>query len=137
MQIMGDDEAPVTGINVTPLVDVCLVLVIIFLVTAPILNQTIPNVDLPKASVKETAENSKTVITITKDNRWMINEKECLQKNLAGILPGQIKKTKQRLVVIRADRQARHGELMLAMQTAKNSGARSISIATIPTEQRP
>ncbi len=134
MQTSNNDDSPVVGINVTPLVDVCLVLVIIFMVTAPLLNQPTLSVALAKAKTKEGEEKSNVTITVTKDKRWAINEKEWALENLPSVLPSKIKKTTDGLVIIRADREARHGDLLLAMKIAKEAGARAITIAT---EQRP
>lgn len=130
MQGPSDSDKPVTGINVTPLVDVCLVLVIIFMVTAPLFNQPTLSVTLPKAKTKEGEEKSNVTITITKDRRWAINETEYALESLASQLPSKIRETTDGLVVIRADSEARHGELLLAMKIAKEAGARAITIAT-------
>ncbi|MBI2069943.1 MAG: biopolymer transporter ExbD [Elusimicrobia bacterium] len=131
MQTGGDRDEPVTGINVTPLVDVCLVLVIIFMVTAPILNQSTLSVDLPKAKTKEGEEKSNVTITITKDKRWAVNEQEIAADEIEKVLPARIRQTPDKLVVIKADQEALHGELLSAMRAAKNAGAKSITIATV------
>jgi len=130
MQTGNDGGEMVTGINVAPLVDVCLVLVIIFMVTAPLLNQTNLPVTLPKAKTKEGEEKSNVTITITKDNHWALNEKEYPFDQLPPALERKIARSPDRLVVIRADHEATHGKLMDAMAMAKTAGARSITIAT-------
>lgn len=130
MQSGGGEGEPVVGINVTPLVDVCLVLVIIFMVTAPLLEQPALSLTLPKAKTKEGEEKSNVTISITKDKRWAINETEYPFADLPKILPSKIKSTTDEMVVIRADQEALHGELMAAMKMAKEAGAKSVTIAT-------
>lgn len=130
MQSGGGEGEPVVGINVTPLVDVCLVLVIIFMVTAPLLEQPALSLTLPKAKTKEGEEKSNVTISITKDKRWAINETEYAFAELPKVLPSKIKGTTDEMVVIRADQEALHGELMAAMKMAKEAGAKSVTIAT-------
>ncbi|MBI4369772.1 MAG: biopolymer transporter ExbD [Elusimicrobia bacterium] len=129
MHFNSEDDL-VTGINVTPLVDVCLVLVIIFMVTAPILSQSTLAVILPKAKTREGEEKSSVTLTITGDGRWAVNETEYPLEKLKTVLPAKISETIDRLVIVRADREARHAQLMTAMGLAKESGARAITIAT-------
>ena len=62
----GGQGGPITGINITPLVDVCLVLVIIFMVTAPLFTQPTLPVDLPKARTAEGKETDNITVTVTK-----------------------------------------------------------------------
>ena len=71
-----DDTDLVTGINVTPLVDVCLVLVIIFMVTAPLLSEPVFKVNLPRARTQEGEEKEKIVVSLAKGAKYAVNEKE-------------------------------------------------------------
>lgn len=129
MQAGGEGE-PVVGINVTPLVDVCLVLVIIFMVTTPLLQQPTMAVTLPKAKTKEGEEKSNVTISISKDARWAVNEKEYPLGEVPGVLKHKMVKNPDKLVVIRADQEALHAYLLNAMALAKEAGAKTITIAT-------
>src|SRR6185312_3454092 len=71
----GDDDDIVAGINITPLVDVCLVLVIIFMVTAPIMSDPVIKVDLPRAHAREGEEKDKITITLGKDGQFALDDK--------------------------------------------------------------
>lgn len=125
-----DDDA-VTGINVTPLVDVCLVLVIIFLVATPLLSRPAFDVDLPVAKTKEGKEEDKLTISLSADGRFALDAVE--HKTLASLakaLPLAIARVDSGLVVIRSDREVTHGVLTEVMAQAKEAGARSLSIAT-------
>jgi len=125
------DDDSVTGINVTPLVDVCLVLVIIFMVATPMLTQPAFDVNLPKAQTKEGKEEDKVSVSLSKDGRLAIDAKEF--KDLADLERGlkrAIAMTESGLVVIKADRDATHGQLTEVMGRAKEAGARSLTVAT-------
>lgn len=125
-----EEENPITGINVTPLVDVCLVLVIIFMVTAPLFMQPVLKIDLPKAMTKEGEEKENVTITISADGRWALNEKEMRLEELSAPLAEKIRSNRDKFVIIRADEGARHAWLLAAMKLSKENGAQSITIAT-------
>lgn len=130
-----EDDA-VTGINVTPLVDVCLVLVIIFMVATPMLSQPAFDVKLPQAKTKEGEEQDKVTLSLAADGRVAIDSQEFLdmgamQKALKASLAG----SESGLVVIRADREATHGRLTDLMSRAKAAGARSLTVATEQKKQ--
>lgn len=125
-----EDDA-VTGINVTPLVDVCLVLVIIFMVATPMMSQPAFDVKLPTAKTKEGEEQDKITLSLAADGRVAIDSAEytdlnVMQKALKSSLAG----TESGLVVIRADREATHGRLTDLMGRAKAAGAKSLTVAT-------
>lgn len=126
----SNQTGPITGINITPLVDVCLVLVIIFMVTAPLLMQPALPVELPKAKTKEGKESDNVTITITKDGRWALNEAQMSRAEVEAALPARVAASGERYVIIRADRGARYAEALEAMRMAKLSGAKSYALAT-------
>ncbi len=126
-----NDDTMMTGINVAPLVDVCLVLVIIFMVTAPLLSEPPLKVTLPQAKTQEGEEKDKVVVTISAGGKYAVNEK--LYTEPAAFLEGLDKTLKEgaaRLVVIKADAEAPYGILTDTMQRAKEAGATGITIAT-------
>jgi biopolymer transport protein ExbD len=121
----------VTGINVTPLVDVCLVLVIIFMVTTPLLSRPIFDVELPRARTQEGEEKDKVTLSLSADHRIAVDAREI--KDVAELdsqLKRKLYQSESKLVVIRADREAAHGRLAELMSQAKEAGARSLTIAT-------
>ena len=128
---MMEDDDIVSGINVTPLVDVCLVLVIIFMVTAPLLSDPLIKVELPKAHTKEGAEKDKVTITLAKDGRMALAHKEYASMDaLEQALKMSIADSDSKLVILRADADASHGRLVDLMAKAKDAGALSLTIAT-------
>jgi biopolymer transport protein ExbD len=134
MRAEAAEDEIVSGINVTPLVDVCLVLVIIFMVTAPLMSDPVIKVDLPKAHTKEGDEHDKTTITLAKDGRLALNQKayQTMDAMMAD-LKDELALSESKLVVLRADQLALHGTLTDLMARAKEAGALSLTIAT---EQR-
>jgi biopolymer transport protein TolR len=131
MAVESADDDEITGINVTPLVDVCLVLVIIFMVTAPLMSDPIIKVDLPKAHTREGDENDKITLTLGKDGRIALDQKEYkTPAELDDDLKVRLAVSESKLVVLRADQDATHGRLTALMAQAKDAGAVSLTIAT-------
>jgi biopolymer transport protein ExbD len=126
-----DDADLVTGINVTPLVDVCLVLVIIFMVTAPLLSEPVFKVNLPIARTQEGEEKEKIVLSLAKEAKYAVNETEFADKDgFYKELARVIRRSSVKLVVIKADQDAGYGLLTEVMQRSKEAGASGITIAT-------
>ena len=126
-----DDSDLVTGINVTPLVDVCLVLVIIFMVTAPLLSEPVFKVNLPAARTQEGEEKEKIILSLAKEARYAVNEKEFSDRDLFfGEVDRAVRRSGVKLVVIKADQDAAYGLLTDVMQRSKEAGASGITIAT-------
>lgn len=131
MQTGGQDDI-VTGINVTPLVDVCLVLVIIFMVTAPLFEQPSLDVNLPKANTKEGEERENITVTLTSDGKIAVNEQAVTAGQLGSVLKMKLAHSGEKHVILRADKESLHGDLLMAMRLAKEYGAKSMTIATEP-----
>ncbi len=134
MQQGGADDI-VTGINVTPLVDVGLVLVIIFMVTAPLFEQPTLSVNLPVANTKEGEEKENITVTITPDGKIAVNEQEVTRETFESVLKKKLAGSAEKHVILRADKETMHGDLLLAMRAAKEHGAKSIAIATEPKDK--
>jgi biopolymer transport protein ExbD len=127
----ADDDDIVSGINVTPLVDVCLVLVIIFMVTAPMLSEPVIKVDLPRAHTKEGEEKDKITITLGKDGRIALDYKEYkTYEAMEPDLKDKLANSESKLIILKADQDALHGKLVELMAKAKDAGAQSLTIAT-------
>ena len=120
------------GINVAPLVDVCLVLVIIFMVTAPLLSDPALKVNLPQAKTQEGEEKDKVTVTIAADSKYAVNDKvyTAVPELLAGV-EDTLKNGASKMVVIKADAEAGYGVLTDVMMRAKEAGATGITIATV------
>lgn len=125
----------ISHMQLAPLVDVSLVLVIIFMVTAPILDTPGSlQVELPKAATIEANSEDNLTITLTPAGEISLNEKVLLRRELEAALREKVKKYPNRLVLIRADKQVTHQKVLDLLGAAKKSGAKKIAIATV---QRP
>jgi biopolymer transport protein ExbD len=127
---MGSSDEPITDINVTPLVDVSLVLVIIFMVTAPLFSQPVMEVELPKAITDEGKESENITITINPDEKIAVNAKEVTEDELKGELKLKISQSSDKVVIIRADKLTNHGVVIKVLDLAKELGAKTLLFAT-------
>jgi biopolymer transport protein ExbD/biopolymer transport protein TolR len=130
----GRTQTALADINITPLVDVVLVLLIIFMVTAPILQSGI-EVNVPKTrTVKEITE-ERTVITINKDQRVFMGNDAVNINEIAAKLRGKIRDPRGQFVFVRADQDVPFGAFATVMDAVKQSGITNISIVTQPIDQ--
>lgn len=127
---MGSSDEPITEINVTPLVDVSLVLVIIFMVTAPLFSQPVMEVELPKAITDEGKESENVTITINPEEKIAVNAKEVTEEELKGELKMKIDQSTDKVVIIRADALTNHGVVIKVLDLAKELGAKTMLFAT-------
>ena len=126
-------ENSIAGINIAPVINVALVLVIILIITAPILNMPNIPVELPKAVTIEAKERNIT-ISYGKDGRIAINTQVVSWKDLVPKLKYRLKEDDKLLVIIRADKDIPYGEVEKIFDLAvKEAGAKRIAVAT---EQR-
>lgn len=132
----GDDQnSLMSQINVTPFVDVMLVLLIIFMVTAPMMMEGI-NVSLPEASSKPLVlEKKPLVISINSDNKIFINDfnvtVERLGEKLLKILDGKT----NREVFLKADKNISYGMVVRVMSEIKGAGIENLGMVTIPIDE--
>ena len=135
---LGGGGGVKSDINVTPLVDVMLVLLIIMMIVAPLLQQGVP-VKLAKASNSaqkpETQEQLK--ITVTADKRFFLNAKPVSKDDLAQRVRDTMEATKQKIVVIAADDDAEYGAVMDAMDQLRAAGVEDMGLITDPKSAKP
>ncbi|MBY0369398.1 protein TolR [bacterium] len=130
----GDNNAPVAEINITPLVDVMLVLLVIFMVTTPMMESGVA-VQLPKASAKALPKAEKPVtLSITKETRVYINKEEVPYSQLVERLRDYFKARQNKEVFIRADGELAYAIVAKTMATVKSAGIDKIGLVTLPVE---
>ena len=134
----GQRGSLVSQIYVTPLVDVMLVLLIIFMVTAPILQQGV-EVNLPK--VKAAAlpgEEQQFVVSITRGDEIYLNDTKLSAEELTGKLQAIAAERPDRQVFIRADEEVPYGEVIRTMAAIKAAGIENVGMVTqMPSENAP
>src|ERR1700759_248121 len=118
----GSDRRAMTDINVTPLVDVMLVLLIIFMVTAPLIQSGV-KVDLPKASAQQMEHSEeKLVLTITRDRRVLLGSTEIPPAELETKLRTNARIQKDKELYLHADRSLPYGQVVEIMAVARRAG---------------
>jgi biopolymer transport protein TolR len=130
----GSSDRFMSDINVTPFVDVMLVLLIIFMVTAPMMMQGV-DVSLPETTAEPLkSEKENLVITISKDNKVYINDFQVtvdfLKEKLAKILEGR----RDREVFLKADKDISYGTVVKVMAEIKGAGVEKLGMVTVPAE---
>jgi biopolymer transport protein TolR len=130
----GRTQSSISDINVTPLVDVVLVLLIIFMVTAPVLQSGI-EVNVPKTrSVKEITE-ERMVISINKQQRVFLGNDPININDIKAKLRQKIRDPQHQSVFIRADEDVPFGAFATVMDAVKGAGITNVSIVTQPLDQ--
>ena len=130
----GKTQTSLSEINITPLVDVVLVLLIIFMVTAPVLQSGI-EVAVPKTrTVKEITE-ERLVITIDKSQRVFLGNDPININEIAAKLRQKIRDPQHQSVFLRADENVPFGAFATVMDSVKQSGITNVSIVTQPLDQ--
>lgn len=132
MQLGSNNDQLMSDINVTPFVDVMLVLLIIFMVTAPMMVQGV-DVDLPKATSKALkGGEDRLIVSVDEDSKVYINEQvvsvEFLTKKLSAILENFDKKN----VYLRADKKVSYGIVVNVISKIKKAGVDSLGMITLP-----
>jgi biopolymer transport protein TolR len=127
----GRTQTSLSDINITPLVDVVLVLLIIFMVTAPVLQSGI-EVNVPKTrTVKEITE-ERLVLTIDKQQRVFLGNSPININEIASQLKTKIRDPQHQPIFIRADEDVPFGVFATLMDAVKQSGITNVSIVTQP-----
>jgi biopolymer transport protein TolR len=132
----GDDDDLITGINVTPLVDITLVLLIIFMVTTTYIVNPSIHVDLPKAATAEKTQPSTASVVITKTGALFLNGKETTEEALRAHCRAELAADKDLQVVVAADRDTRHGQVVHIVDVVKAAGVTKFAINTEPVDGR-
>lgn len=125
----GGTYRPMAEINVTPLVDVMLVLLIVFMVAAPLLTAGVP-VDLPKSEAQAISdeENKPIEISVTKEDKIFIGETEVKDGNLINLLAAMTEGNAERRIYIRGDQALSYGKIMNVIGAVNGAGFTKVAL---------
>lgn len=131
MQMGSGKKGPVSDINVTPLVDVMLVLLVIFMVTAPMLFSGI-NLKLPKTQKVNSVglRDELVILSITESEQFFLGKNPVSQKDLVPSILNQFKKNKTDVVYLRADYNLRYEKVAKLIAALKKAGVSNIALVT-------
>ena len=125
------DDGVVAEINITPLTDVFLVLLIIFMVTTSVVANQSKNIDLPGAEVSDTTPQGVTV-TVDESGGILINDKPVSNDALLKELEAALSNAREKLVILRGDKKVLLGQAVNILDLAQQAGAKGIALATKP-----
>lgn len=131
----GDDDAEstmISGINVTPLVDITLVLLIIFMVTASVIVNAGIKVELPKAASGSDQAKTTLAVTLQKDGTMYLNGEKANDQAVVRFIGENLPRTPDLQAVIAADRAVPHGEVVHVIDLVKRAGIRKFAINVDP-----
>jgi len=125
---------PLSDINVTPFVDVMLVLLVIFMVTAPMFSQGLP-VNLPEAAAPALVSDKPLVVSISRKQEIYLGDREVGLANLKAALAGEQKAAKMPEILLKSDQSVPYGLVVQVMSILKEAGVEKLGIVTAPAAQ--
>ncbi|HTO41347.1 MAG TPA: biopolymer transporter ExbD [Rhizomicrobium sp.] len=127
-------NAPMSEINIIPLVDVMLVLLVIFIITAPVMTHAV-KVELPKlSSVPEEQKPDSISVSITNDGRLFSDDKPVTMNQLVAQMKSLAARDDRASVHLRADKQSRYERIAEIMVSARDAGVSNIGFVMLPTK---
>jgi biopolymer transport protein TolR len=126
----GDfDAPPMSDMNVTPLVDVMLVLLIVFMVAAPLMATGVP-VDLPKAQTKPLVDQKQPIaVSIDADGKYFVDQREVAADELIPVL-GENADSKERRIHVRGDKSISYGKVIEVMGLINSAGYTKVALVS-------
>ena len=119
---------PVTGINITPMVDVVLVLLIVFMATAPLLQKRALNVNVPKSAVGEKKATSTLQLYFTAERKVVLESKEVTLDSLQQALKDRMQLDPAMHVSVAADRSIPYGEVVGLLDVVRRAGVKKVAL---------
>lgn len=135
MKLSQEKKGPLSEINVIPLVDVVLVLLIIFMITAPMMQHGM-NIDIPNVTAKPLpTKDEPQILNITKEQRLILNEKRLGLKELKPAIELLFANKSNKEIFLRADKNVPYGFVVKCMGVIREAGIEKINIVTKPLEE--
>jgi len=133
----SDDEEAITGINVTPLVDVTLVLLIIFMVTTSYIVKAAIEVDLPQAATARESRPSSLSVVLTRQGQLYLNDRVTTEEQLVAALRSGVEANPDIQVLIGADTSLEYGRVVGLIDLIKQHGVRRYALNVAYKERAP
>ena len=130
-------RGPITDINVTPLVDIMLVLLIIFMLTAHLIVRQAIEVNLPRATQSRTLEAVTLAVTLTRDGHMYLNGRPVAAEELKTAVRAAVRHDPRTQVIIAGDRDVSHGHVVWVLDLVKSLGVTSFAIQIDPAGLTP
>lgn len=131
----NNDDGVVTGINVTPLVDVMLVLLIIFMVTTHFVSESGLKINLPKTATAEASSTASVMVSIDEQGELFLMDEAVDISGLKANLAREVKLNSDVRVTVAADGQIPYRQVMSVLDAIKQSGVTRVALASEPTER--
>lgn len=134
----GRGYRPMSEINVTPFVDVMLVLLVVFMVAAPLLTAGVP-IDLPDSEAKALSDedNKPLEVSLSKDGTIFVGETEVKQDRLVALLGSLTNNDPERRIYIRADESLDYGDVMKILGGINGAGFRKVALISNTSTKTP
>jgi biopolymer transport protein ExbD len=123
----------ITDINVTPLVDIMLVLLIIFMLTAHLIARQVIEVQLPKAAQAASVSPTTLAVTLTREGRMFLNGIPATPESLRAAIQSAVAKDAKTQVIVAGDKNVSHGRVVWVLDLVKSLGVTSFAIQIDPT----
>jgi biopolymer transport protein ExbD len=123
----------ITDINVTPLVDIMLVLLIIFMLTAHLIARQVIEVQLPKAAQATAVSPTTLAVTLTREGRMFLNGTPASPEVLRAAIQASVAKDPKTQVIVAGDKNVSHGRVVWVLDLVKSLGVTSFAIQIDPT----
>jgi len=132
----GGKKATFNEINITPLTDIFLVLLIIMMVIAPSFQSLDNNITIPEINSGISIEERKATVSLTRDGELFLNGEKTDENNLQNALAGIMGSLDQKQVVVKADEKAKSTDIMKIMRAAQNAGYEKLVVAGEPLTKK-
>jgi biopolymer transport protein ExbD len=131
MKLLSKDKKKIL-LNITPLVDVLLILIVFFAITSTFLEQPGIKLQLPKATTSDLQKIEKAVLIISKSSELFFRDKKITLEELPGILEVAMEISLDKSLIISADEKVEHGLVVSIMDLARQNGVEKLVISTEP-----
>ena len=119
-------------INITPLTDIFLVLLIIMMVIAPSFQSVNSNIEMPQINSGSAIETKNATVSITKNGEFYVNETKVACSEIENFLTSLIQDVEKKEVTVKADKMTKSSEIMKVMRAAQNAGFEKLIVAGEP-----